>query len=160
MARAAIDDPLVFGWSWPVFGAAAFVSTIVGGRLHARFSNRHIWVTGQAVMAVGVLLPVLAPSFVSVVIAGLAVGGTFVIITMAGIKEAHRIAPEADVTRHIAVLTAAFATGQIIGPLGASLAHDLTGGFGAALAVTSVLLLATAAALAAGPSRQAVAKPR
>jgi predicted MFS family arabinose efflux permease len=46
MAKAAVADPLVFGWSWPVFGAAAFVSTIVGGRLHARYTNRQIWAAG------------------------------------------------------------------------------------------------------------------
>jgi predicted MFS family arabinose efflux permease len=160
MAKAAVADPLVFGWSWPVFGAAAFVSTIVGGRLHARYTNRQIWAAGQAVMAAGVLLPVLAPHFVSVIVAGLAVGGTFMIVTMAGMKEAHRIAPEADVTRHIAVLTAAFATGQVIGPLGASLAYDLTGGFGAALAVTSVLLIATAVPLVAGSRRTVITNPR
>ena len=62
---------------------------------------------------------------------------------MAGMKEAHRIAPAHDVTRHIAVLTASFATGQMIGPVFASSVHDLTGSFSVSLLVTSVALLVT-----------------
>lgn len=143
MARAVVTDPLVFGWAWPVFGTAAFVSTLVSARMHARFSNRQVWVASQLVMAAGLLLPALSASIAAIVAAGLCVGGTFMIVTMAGIKEAHRIAPETDVMRHIGAMTAAFATGQMIGPVFASVLHDLTGGFTLTLVLTSAVLVAT-----------------
>ena len=58
------------------------------------------------------LLPVVHPRIEMIILAGIFIGGTFMIITMAGMKEAHRIAPTQDVMRHIAVMTAAFATGH------------------------------------------------
>lgn len=65
------------------------------------------------------------------------------IITMAGIKQVHMTAPN-DVQRHIAALTAAFATGQVIGPVFSSLAYEATGSFALPLLCTSVMLVATA----------------
>jgi hypothetical protein len=60
----------------------------------------------------------------------------------------------------IAVPTAAFATGQMTGPVGASPAYDLSGRFGAALVVTSTLLLVTAVPLVAGKSGKVIVIPR
>ena len=154
MAREIVSDPLVFGWSWPIFGAAAFVSTLLAARLYARYSNRQIWAVSQIVMAVGILLPVLHPNILTITAAGLSVGGTFMIVTMAGMKEAHRIAPPQDVARHIAVLTAAFATGQILGPLFASAVHATTQSFALALVATSLLLIVTAIALIGGKAER------
>ena len=78
------------------------------------------------------------------VTAGICVGGTFMIITMTGMKEAHRIAPNHDVIRHIAIMTAAFASGQMIGPVFASSICDLTRSFSASLVITSMILVITA----------------
>lgn len=147
VAREIVQSPLVFGWSWPIFGSAAFLSTLLASRLHARFSNRQIWTASQVVMAAGLVLPVLWSTINVVILSSICVGGTFMIITMAGIKEVHRIAPENDVMRHIAAMTAAFATGQMIGPVFASSIYDLTGSFAHALLVTGAMLIATAATL-------------
>ena len=72
------------------------------------------------------------------------------VITMAGMKDAHRVACEADVQRHIAVMTAAFATGQMIGPVVAGWAYAATQSFAAPLLLASAALALTAAALTAG----------
>ena len=77
-------------------------------------------------MATGLLLPVLYPHILTVIAAGIAVGGTFMIITMAGMKGANRLASPEDVMRHIAVMTVSFASGQMVGPTFASAVHDLT----------------------------------
>jgi MFS family permease len=126
----------------------------LSARLHGHFSNRGIWVVSQMIMAAGLVLPALHSNMATIVIAGLCVGGTFMIVTMAGMKEAHRIAPADDVMRHIGVMTAAFATGQMVGPVFAGALHNLTGGFGVSLGVTSVLLVATALALTVDPARK------
>jgi predicted MFS family arabinose efflux permease len=117
MARALVDDPAVFGWTWPVFGLAAALSTAFAGRLAHRLSARALWAASQGVMAIGVLLPVVAPGSLPALVAGaVCVGGTFMVATMAGLQEARRVAgPGAP--RLMAAMTAAFGAGQWIGPL-------------------------------------------
>lgn len=68
------------------------------------------------VMAVGVLAPVVQMSLASVVVSAVCVGGTFVVMTMAGLQEARRIAKGAP-ARLMSGLTAAFAIGQFAGPI-------------------------------------------
>ena len=154
MAREIVQSPLIFGWSWPIFGAAAFVSTLLAAKLHKRYSNRKIWATSQIVMATGLLLPVIHPHILMIIAAGLLVGGTFMIITMAGMKEAHRIASPQDVMRQIAVMTASFATGQMIGPVLAGAVYDLTESFAVSLVITSAILIVTAVILVGGSSKK------
>jgi predicted MFS family arabinose efflux permease len=147
MARASFDSPIVFGWSWPLFGMAAFVSTLLASRFQARYSNRQIWAAGQALMALGLILPVLLPHIVTITVAGLCVGGSFMVVTMVGMKEVHRMAPPRDVMRHIGVMTTAFASGQIAGPLIASLCFAMSGSLSGSLLLTSAMLLLSLFAL-------------
>ena len=119
-ARGYIDDPVVIGWIWPVFGTAAAISTLAATRWSQRLSPRQLWILAQWGLAAGVLAPVLAINMTTLLIAALCVGGTFMVITMAGIKELLRIdAPQA--ARGVGMMTAAFAIGQIAGPLTVSL---------------------------------------
>ena len=152
MARDIIQSPFIFGWAWPVFGVAALLSTLLAAKIQNFVSNRRIWATCQIIMAAGLLFPVVYPHISTIIIAGICVGGTFMVITMAGMKEAHRNAPPHDVMRHIAVMTAAFASGQIIGPVFASSIYDLTESFSAALLVTSIVLIVTALKLISSSS--------
>ncbi len=146
MARQILPDPAVFGWAWPIFGSAAFVSTLLAGRLAAHLSNRRIWALSHVVMALGVAMPVLLPGAAGIVIAACCVGGTFMVATMTGLQEARILAPD-HASRLIAAMTAAFAVGQIVGPLLVSLVADSKNGMNALLMGASVLLLASAAAL-------------
>ena len=159
MARDLIGDPLVYGWSWPVFGIAACLSTVLAAAVQRRFTNRQVWAVSQLAMALGVVLPMAAPGMAAVILSGVFVGGTFMIITMVGMKEAHRTAPEADVMRHIAMMTAAFATGQMIGPLLGSALYDAYGGFGPTLALTGGALAITAFLLFLSGAREEVPQP-
>ena len=141
MAKEILPSPLIFGLGWPVFGAAAAVSTILIGRLQYRYSNRQIWLASQIVMALGLLAPVVSQSIFAIIIAALCVGGTFMVITMVGMKEAHRIAGPGDAQRHVAAMTFAFATGQIAGPFVAGRAFEVTGSFSYPLIFAGVLLV-------------------
>lgn len=114
--RALIDDPAVFGWIWPVFGLAAMASTLLAARHGGASTRRGRWAAAQIVMAVGVVLPVIWDSLAALVLAALCVGGTFMIVTMLGMQEARAVAG-ANAQSLMAAMTAAFATGQLLGPL-------------------------------------------
>ena len=68
-------------------------------------------------MAVGVLAPALgAAAWPRLLVAAVCVGGTFMVATMAGLQEARRLAGAAA-PRLMAAMTAAFALGQLAGPV-------------------------------------------
>jgi predicted MFS family arabinose efflux permease len=152
MAKQALPDPAVFGWAWPIFGATAFASTLLAGRLSSVLANRLIWALSHIVMAAGVAMPVLLPGMSGIVIAACCVGGTFVVATMTGLQEGRIAAPE-HASRLIAAMTAAFAIGQILGPLLVSAVAETHNGMNALLMVACALLLASAAVLWHRPKR-------
>lgn len=115
-ARALISDPAVFGWTWPVFGLAAALSTVAAGSFLHGVAPRRSWAFGQLLMAAGVAVPALWLSLPSLILSATCVGGTFMVVIMAGLQEARRIGGHAT-PRLIAAMTAAFAGGQLAGPL-------------------------------------------
>jgi hypothetical protein len=109
--------------------------------------NRRLWALSQLVMAAGVAAPVLWPSLGGIMVAALLVGGTFMVSTMGGMQEAQIVAgPHA--TRLMAAMTAAFAAGQIAGPLLVATAVGPHGDFSRPLSIACLLLLVSAGALA------------
>ncbi len=148
LARSLTDDPRSFGLAWPVFGAMAAVSTLVAGWALRHASRLQVWAVCQALMALGALLPSLWLDMFTVTMSALLVGGTFMVITLAGVQEARARAgthPTAAVGR----MTAAFAAGQIAGPVASALLLHLPA-FGArglpvALQLAGVALAASAA---------------
>lgn len=143
MAKALIHDPLAFGWAWPVFGATAALSTMVSAALIRSQGNRRVWAIAALAMALGVCAPLALPGLSGVLLAALLVGGTFMVITMAGLQEARAIggAPL------MAAMTAAFAAGQIAGPLVVSALAHQPHGFALALVMAALALILSAIAL-------------
>ena len=116
LARQVIPDAAVFGWVWPVFGVAAAASTIAAARWLGRYPPVLVWATSQLVMAAGVIAPAIFDGVWAILVSAVCVGGTFMVVTMAGIEQARREAA-ASAPRLIAAMTAAFAFGQLVGPL-------------------------------------------
>lgn len=116
MARQQIDDPLVFGLAWPLFGAAAAVSVWLASRRFAHWPRRRLWAWGQVVMTAGAALPIVSRTPAALALAAVLVGGTFMVTTMAGLQLARELEPVSP-TGLLARMTAAFAAGQIAGPL-------------------------------------------
>jgi len=143
MARQVIVDPAVFGWSWPLFGAAAMGSTLAAAALRSRVSNRRLWMASHLVMALGVALPVVWSGVAAIMLAALLVGGTFMVITMVGMQEARSVAG-ARATGLMAALTSAFALGQIVGPVIVSYVVAASGNFSVALMIASAVLVVSA----------------
>jgi MFS family permease len=148
MARQAVQDPWIFGWAWPVFGLAAAASTFSGALSWRIGGNRRLWIASQLVMALGVCLPVFLSGLGGIMLAALCVGGTFMVNTMAGMQEARAVAG-ADATRLTAAMTAAFALGQIAGPILVSYAVGIGAEFWKPLLIAGGALLLGACALRA-----------
>ena len=146
MAREALGDPALFGWAWPVFGAAAAASTLAASPLARRFGSRRVWIAGHLVMALGVAAPLLVPGATGIALAAVCVGSTFVVITMVALQEGGRAGGGAL----MAAMTAGFAAGQIAGPAFVSLLAYAGGGLAAASYAACFLLVASAAVLVAG----------
>ena len=150
MAREAAADPALFGWAWPIFGAAACASTLAVARLGRRFGHRRLWLVAQIVLALGVVAPLLLGGLAGIVLAALCVGCTFVTITMEGMQVARELlGPRAAPL--MAAMTAAFAAGQIAGPAAASLAIAAGGRLEHALIGACLVVLASVYLLA-GPA--------
>jgi MFS family permease len=140
LARQYIDNPAAFGWVWPVFGAAAALSTVAAARFGHHLAPRRLWMGAQWVLAAGVVAPVVSLNVVTLLTAAVCVGGTFMVITMAGIKEVLRIAgPQAS--RSVGMMTAAFAAGQIAGPLTVSLLAGSSNAFSVASIIAALALV-------------------
>ena len=146
MAKQVVRDPAVFGWSWPIFGAAAMGSTLGTTMLRGLITDRRLWIVSHLVMALGVTLPIVWSGIAAIMIAALLVGGTFVVITMIGMQEARSFAG-GRATPLMAAMTSAFALGQIAGPVSVSLVVAAGGNVSMALAIACAVLLVSAYAL-------------
>jgi predicted MFS family arabinose efflux permease len=144
MAREAVSDPWIFGWAWPVFGAAALLSTLAASSLFR--SAGRAWLAGHLVMAAGVLMPLILTDLAGIIASAVLVGATFMVVTMAGLQAARELAGE-DSTRLMAAMTAAFALGQIAGPFAVTHLARGPAAFPAGLCAAAVLLVLGALAL-------------
>jgi MFS family permease len=142
LARGIIDRPAVFGLVWPVFGLAAALSTLVVAGLTRHVPPRRVWMSAQWVLAAGVAAPVFAVNVTTLTMAALCVGGSFMVITMAGIKEALRLGG-AQAPRAVGLMTSGFAIGQIAGPLMVNLFAASSGAFAIPGLVATFALIAS-----------------
>ncbi|HEX7013265.1 MAG TPA: YbfB/YjiJ family MFS transporter [Steroidobacteraceae bacterium] len=147
LAKRVVEEPGVFGWAWPIFGAAAMASTLCAAALMGVRSPRRLWMLSALAMALGVASPVVIPGLGGIAVAALVVGGTFMVTTMAGIQEARRVAGAAA-SLLVAAMTAAFAAGQVVGPLLVSALVGRSQGLSDALLVACVVLIASVLGLA------------
>ena len=148
MAQQLVRDPLVFGLTWPLFGLAAALSVAAAARWLPAWPRRRVWALAHGVMALGTVLPLVSQTLWALAASAVLVGGTFMVATMAGLQLAREQVP-ANPTPLLARMTAAFAAGQIAGPL---LVRALGPGswagldaLGLASALATVLLMVTAA---------------
>lgn len=110
---------------WPFFGLAAALSVVLSQGLQRHYNNVSllgVWRVSQIIMAVGTLLPALWQSLAGLVLSALMVGGTFMVVTMAGLQVAASQVTHYPKYNLSALMTASFAFGQLIGPLTALVA--------------------------------------
>jgi MFS family permease len=150
LARTVVDDPRLFGLAWPALGLAAAASMPLVTWWLRHMRRLRVWALCHLLLALGAALPVWSHSGAAIGIAALAVGGTFVAVTMVGLQEIRARADAAgrgDATVWVGRMTAAFAVGQIAGPVSSVLlASSVPGpsGLHLALDLAAVVLCASA----------------
>jgi MFS family permease len=121
---------------WTIVGLAAIPSCAAWTLLSGRIS-RPTLITGALILqAIGIALPVLSPSAPAAVISALLFGATFVGVTTLTLATGRHLL----VPRAIAILTAGYGIGQVIGPI--IVAPTLGSGYRTAMLVGAILVLA------------------
>lgn len=144
MVRGAPDlrdaEPVV----WLAVGLAGIPSVAAWGWVGRRTGEERAFAIACLVEAAGVVLSVLASNAAAVVLGAAMLGGTFIGISALGLVAARRLA-SGDPRRALAVMTAAFGLGQVIGPSFAGFAYELGDSFVVpSLAAAAALVLAAA----------------
>lgn len=126
---------------WAVFGLGA-VPSCFWHAMHERFGTRRSLATNLAVQAIGVALPVLhTPA--AYVLSALLVGGTFMGTATIAMPAARKVAGAVRFNM-LALMTASFGIGQIVGPLMANAIYARTQAFDISLALAAASLVAGA----------------
>jgi predicted MFS family arabinose efflux permease len=113
-------------YAWVLVGLGAAPSVVLWGALGRRIGILKAFAVASLVEAAGVAASVLWLQTTGVVIAALFLGGTFMGLTALGLIAA-REAGDGDPRGRIALMTASFSLGQIVGPAFAGFAYDATG---------------------------------
>ncbi len=128
--------------TWIIVGLAAAGSSLIWPALAARFGDMRALVAAYGLQALGIVWPALSPGLVAAYAGALLYGGTFLGIVALTMSLGQRLAPQQS-TRVLGLLTVAYGTGQIIGPLLTGMLAEQTNSF-------TLPLVGAAAVVAAG----------
>ncbi|MFF5301934.1 YbfB/YjiJ family MFS transporter [Streptomyces sp. NPDC013161] len=147
------------GWigsgAWVLVGLAAVPSSALWARLGRRWSRPGLLCVALVIQAVGIALPALVGGVAAALVSAVLFGATFIGVSTLALATG----AELQFPRSVALLTAGYSVGQILGPLAAApLLHD---GYRPALLLAAAVVLAAAVAAAVlrtgFPRREAVA---
>lgn len=143
IVRQQAGGPLAESAVWLATGVAGIPSVWLWSRIARRMSMAAAFALGCVVEAVGIAASVALPSPLGPLLGGALLGGTFIAVTALGLQIGRQLAAAAP-RRALALMTAAFGTGQILGPIAAGYAADWTGSFLAPSLGAAMILLACA----------------
>ncbi|MFE1882885.1 YbfB/YjiJ family MFS transporter [Streptomyces diastatochromogenes] len=134
------------GWigsgAWVLVGLAAVPSSALWARLGRRWSRPGLLLVALVVQAAGIALPALIGGVAAALVSAVLFGATFIgVSTLALAAGAHLRFP-----RSVALLTAGYSVGQILGPL--AVIPLLRHGYHQALLLAAAVVLTAAAAAA------------
>ena len=125
---------------WLVVGLAAIPSVWLWSRVARRTGIIPAYGWAFVVQAVGIAASVLWPTVPGLLLTAVLLGGTIMGITALGLMAAGDLSRR-DPRRTMALMTASFGLGQIIGPLFAGVVADRTGSLAMPSLVASVVLV-------------------
>lgn len=140
IVRMAAAGPAVEAGAWLVTGLAAAFALFLWQPLARRLGLGLCYLLCLLLEAGGVFASVLLPPVSGALLGGLLLGLTFMTVTAYGLQIARTLAPNSP-RRALALMTAAFGTGQIVGPLVAGWATQWSGSFTLASVLAAIVLL-------------------
>lgn len=150
IAREGAESPLLECLTWLVTGTTAALSLLAWKPVERRCGVAMAYVLAILVETVGVAATVMLPFPWSALIGGALLGITFIVVTAYGLQLGRILASQSP-RQVLAMMTAAFGVGQILGPLGAGFLAARTGSyFLPSLAAAGILLLAAGIAVLGG----------
>jgi len=142
------------GGAWVLAGLAAVPSSALWARLGRRWSRPGLLVVALVIQAVGIALPALVGGVAAALVSAVLFGATFIGVSTLALATGAQL----RFPRSVALLTAGYSVGQILGPL--AVAPLLRHGYRPALLLAALVVLASAfaaAVLRSGLPRHAVA---
>ncbi|GAC1330152.1 MAG: YbfB/YjiJ family MFS transporter [Beijerinckiaceae bacterium] len=136
-------EPLI----WALVGLAGIPSVWAWNGLAGRIGIFRAYAVACLAEAVGVTASVVSTNLAAPILAAVLLGGTFMALTALGLAGARRI-PGSNPARVLALLTAGFGFGQIVGPLLAGYLREAAGTY-LVPSLAAAAALSAAAALAA-----------
>lgn len=128
---------------WLVTGLAILPSVWLWSLVARWRGLSFAFAAASLVEAAGVVASVLVGGHAGPLIGGVLLGGTFMAVTAIGLQIGRELAGAAP-RRALAVMTASFGVGQILGPIVAGLIADRTGGFTMPSLIAAAALVACA----------------
>lgn len=151
IAKNAIPGSPLLTIFWPLFGLAGVAGSLVAARLRKNADARLYLIASYLVQAAGVAISVFWQDAVGLALSSILVGLPFTAISFFAMNEVRRIRISHH-ARHMGLLTAMFAVGQILGPpvVGVILRQgsNVDAGFALALGIASTTLVVGAAIFA------------
>jgi predicted MFS family arabinose efflux permease len=154
MVRGSQEIAGLEPWIFILFGLSAAPSVAFWTWLARRSTILRTFAVAAVVEAVGVAASALFLSPATVILTAVFVGGTFMGLTALGLVAAREGGgdPPSDPRGRIALMTASFSLGQILGPSFAGHVYDLTGSLAVpSLAAAAALLIAAGLSLRPQP---------
>ena len=147
MVRSEIEIRALESVIWLVVGLAAVPSVALWTWIGRWWGNDRSLALACLVEGVGVAMSVLVTGELAVLVSAALLGGTFMGITALGLIRARDLS-SGDPRRSLALMTAAFGLGQMIGPTFAGFAHSFGDSFRApSLVAAAALIIAAVLAL-------------
>lgn len=115
IARQSLPGSIWLDLFWPLFGLGVACGALLTVRLPVHWDRRKLLMGAYAMQAAGVLLTVGWPSLAGFALGSLLLGLPFTAITLFAMQEARRLRPQ-GASAYIALLTASWGLGQIVGP--------------------------------------------
>ncbi len=144
IARMAATGAFVEFLCWFIAGVTSAVALFAWKPLVRPLGLGGVYIAALFIEAAGVLATVALPPSVAPLIGGGLFGATFLAITAFGLQIGRKLCPESP-RRILAMMTAAFGVGQIVGPVVAGWIAERSGSFTVPTVIAAAALLVCAA---------------
>ena len=151
MVRSDPDLQPIEHLVWLCVGLTAAPSVAFWGWAGRRWGNERVFAAACVIEAGGVALSVLGSGIWHLLLAAGLLGGTFMGLAAIGLVHVRSLTA-GNPRRNLALMTAAFGMGQMVGPTLAGVLHDSLGSYLAASLLAAAALAAAAAFAVSWPS--------